>query len=67
VPLEKIGVVKREAHERDARVSYVAITKSGKELFEDVIKYIEFKVNELIPQEQVKKINQASELLKSIV
>lgn len=34
-PLEKIGMVSREANERDARVSYVVITETGKKIFEE--------------------------------
>lgn len=34
-PLEKIGLVAREINERDARVSYVVITPTGKKIFED--------------------------------
>jgi DNA-binding MarR family transcriptional regulator len=66
VPLEKIGVIKREAHELDGRVSYVVITKAGKELFEDVIKWTELKVADIIPQKQAKKVEQARTLLESI-
>lgn len=67
VPLEKIGVVKREAHERDGRVSYVTITKSGKELFADTLKDIEQKCEELIPEHQKSKLEQASALLEAII
>ncbi|HEX3099734.1 MAG TPA: MarR family transcriptional regulator [Patescibacteria group bacterium] len=66
IPLEKIGVVKREVNERDARISYVAMTKSGQQLFEDSLKWIEEKVDDLIPDGNSKKIDQASELLLSI-
>lgn len=33
MPMEKIGLVKKEANQRDARVSVVKITPAGEELF----------------------------------
>ena len=66
VPLEKTGVVKREAHERDGRVSYTVMTKAGKQLFEDAVKWIELKVGEFIPTEQEKKLEQAATILDGI-
>lgn len=66
VPLEKIGVVKREAHERDARVSYATITKSGKELFENSLRDIERKAEELIPDHQKSNLHAATQLLENL-
>lgn len=66
VPLEKIGVVKREANARDARVSYVSLTKAGKEMFENSMKWMEMKCEDLIPGELEKKIEPSSALLESI-
>jgi DNA-binding MarR family transcriptional regulator len=66
LPLEKIGVIKREASEFDARTSYVSITKSGTELFEDAIKWIEHRCDELIPDGKSKLLDQATELLEVI-
>lgn len=67
VPLEKIGVVKREANEHDARVSYVMLTDTGKKLFEESLQWLELKVADLIPKESAKKISQATEILDSII
>lgn len=66
IPLEKIGVVKREINERDARVSYVMLTKSGKQLFEDSLKWVEEKCDDLIPDSETKKLELASQLLSLI-
>lgn len=66
VPLEKIGVVKREANKYDARVSYVAMTKSGKELYENTLKWVEMKVDEMIPDGHLKKLDQANDVLDHI-
>ncbi len=37
VPMEKIGLIAREANERDARVSYAAITETGKSILDDAM------------------------------
>ena len=66
IPLEKIGVVKRQAHERDARASYVVMTKSGKELFENALKLAEMRSHDLISEEQAKKLDQINELLENV-
>ncbi len=66
IPLEKIGIIKRQAHERDARVSFTLLTHAGKELLEDSLKWAEMKCEDLIPEDQAKKIDQASLLLESM-
>lgn len=66
IPLEKIGVIKRESNKHDARISYAMITKSGKELFRDSLKWAEEKCDDLIPSGNAKKIEQAVELLEVI-
>lgn len=40
-PMEKIGLIKREAAPRDARVSYVVITKSGERNLEESLQRAE--------------------------
>src|ERR1700761_56291 len=37
VPLEKTGLIEREMSARDARVSYVLLTKAGRKIFEDAL------------------------------
>jgi DNA-binding MarR family transcriptional regulator len=66
VPLEKIGVVKREVHERDARASYVTLTRAGKELLLDVLKWAEHKTDDLLPDGHAKDIDSATKLLQHI-
>ncbi len=66
LPLEKIGVVKREAHERDGRASYVTLTKSGQRLFEDALGWAEEKCEDIFPENTAKAVAAAAELLKSI-
>ena len=64
IPLERMGVVKREAHPRDARVSYAALTRGGKELFQDSLKLVELKCDEAVPDSRI--LSPASELLQQI-
>jgi DNA-binding MarR family transcriptional regulator len=40
-PMEKIGLVKRELNTADARVSFVAIAKSGKRMLEEALENAE--------------------------
>jgi DNA-binding MarR family transcriptional regulator len=67
IPLEKTGFIKREANKFDARVSYTSLTKAGKELFEDAIKWAEMKCNSLISNDQKRKIKSASSLLENVI
>src|SRR5579872_3216994 len=66
LPLEKIGVVKREANQYDARVSYAMLTKSGKQLFEDSVKWVELKCEDLMREYTETQLQQASKLLEII-
>jgi DNA-binding MarR family transcriptional regulator len=63
LPLEKIGLIKREASARDARVSYVALTETGKQLFEDAKETAGSLAKEIIPTEKTKKIATLPDLL----
>ena len=66
IPLEKTGVIRREIHARDARVSFAIMTRPGRQLFEDSIKWMELKCEDLIPEGQAQKLEAASQLLESI-
>jgi len=46
LPLAKIGLVERSAHERDARASYVAITRSGRDRVNQAMDDVERVVTE---------------------
>lgn len=48
-PLEKIGMVKREANARDARVSFVKLAKGGRRTLEDALGSAEMAASELYP------------------
>ena len=66
LPLEKIGMVKRMASQRDARISYVTLTASGQRIFTDAVKWIEFRCDDLIPDSRGKDLKQATELFELI-
>jgi len=40
-PMEKIGLIKKEAHENDARVSYVVLAPSGKRMLKEALENAE--------------------------
>lgn len=64
-PMEKIGLIKREATEHDARVSFVTITSGGKRLFEDALITAEETVADFVPAGKDKKIHELLEVLVS--
>ena len=66
LPMEKIGLVTREANERDARVSYVVLTSAGKQLFEDAEKTASTLASEIVPALKPKDINLLTDLLSSL-
>lgn len=65
-PMEKIGLVKREAYERDARVSYVVLTAAGKRQLSESIDELDRLAEEIIPEDTSKNIERFSELLNDI-
>ena len=66
VPMEKIGLVKREANERDARVSYVVLTATGRSIFEEAMVTAVFQAKDIIPPAKVKKVSDLSDLLAEL-
>src|SRR5579864_1513788 len=63
IPMEKTGLVKREATERDARVSFVVLTEAGRRIFEEAKVTANHLAKEMIPMGKVKNIQVLSELL----
>lgn len=66
LPMEKTGLVTREANERDARVSYVVLTQAGKQLFADAEKTANALASEIIPALKPKDIKPLTDLLTSL-
>ncbi|MDR2238655.1 MAG: MarR family transcriptional regulator [Chryseobacterium sp.] len=67
-PLEKTGLVSREANERDARVSYVVMTDTGKRIFEEAVTTAEHITKGILPPSarQTKQLQTASALLNEL-
>ncbi|MCT2561330.1 MarR family winged helix-turn-helix transcriptional regulator [Chryseobacterium herbae] len=65
-PLEKIGLVSREANERDARVSYVVITEIGKKVFGEALKTAENISQEILSPKKSKALQAASEFIHQL-
>lgn len=66
LPMEKIGLVKKEVNERDARVSYVVLAPGGKTKFTEGLECLEIFCEDIIPANKIKKIKEASELIIEI-
>lgn len=52
VPMEKVGLVTREANERDARVSYVKLTASGERILSEAMNSAEATSMDLYPNHE---------------
>jgi DNA-binding MarR family transcriptional regulator len=63
IPMEKTGLIAREANERDARVSYVVLTEAGKRIFEEARETAGYVAKEIIPAEKAKNIGPLSDIL----
>ncbi len=66
VPMEKIGLIKREANDRDARVSYAVLTDTGREILEDALVTAVAKAKEIIQPAAVKETNALADLLAEL-
>jgi len=62
IPMEKIGLVKKEASEGDARVSYVKLASGGKRLLEETLDRAEMLTGEFLPSTDAKNIKDISEI-----
>jgi len=63
VPMEKIGLVKREMNDRDARVRYVAIAPGGKRVMKESLDRAEILSDDIITSSKIKKIEELSKIL----
>jgi DNA-binding MarR family transcriptional regulator len=66
LPMEKTGLIKREANERDARVSYVVLTEAGKRIFEEARETANYIAREIISPEKVKKAGALADMLAEL-
>lgn len=67
LPLEKIGVVKREEDARDGRVSFTTLTASGKRMLQESLDSAELTSSDIIPQGKQKLVAEFSEFLEKIM
>jgi len=66
IPMEKIGLVKKEVSSRDARASLVKITPVGEKIFNDATTTLNHKSGQLLKNLDKKKIDTFLLLLNSI-
>lgn len=66
-PMEKTGLVKRELNARDARVSLVTLTASGKRQLSESLDELERLADDLLPQGQHAQVKKVTEFLEDIV
>src|SRR6056297_122978 len=66
-PLEKIGLVDKESNPRDARVSLVALSAPGKQIYEDAKASFSDASHLLFEPLNAVQLNKLSELLKPLL
>ena len=66
LPMEKIGLIKKEANENDARVSYVLLATGGKIKLEEGVERLEIFSEDLIPQDKIKELDNITKLLNEL-
>ena len=64
LPMEKIGLVAREASTSDARVSYVKLAPGGKRLLEESLEEAELLSKEFLPKTEMKHIDDISDIFQ---
>lgn len=64
LPLEKIGVIKREESAEDGRERFTTLTPAGKRLFTDVKNSLEEKLEDMIPSGNVSRFVEMAKLLE---
>ncbi|NIJ54054.1 MarR family winged helix-turn-helix transcriptional regulator [Dyadobacter arcticus] len=65
-PLEKLGLVKREANSRDARVSYVKLANAGKKILNESSATAEEVTEQILTVVKTKKLDDFSKMLQEL-
>lgn len=65
-PMEKIGLVRREACADDARVSYVVLAPGGKQKYQDAVERAELICEELLAAANVENAELLSQTIRAI-
>ncbi|MEO3407781.1 MarR family transcriptional regulator [Mucilaginibacter sp. CAU 1740] len=63
LPIEKIGLITREANERDARVSYAKLTPAGKRIYSEALQTADAIADDIIPKTYLEKEPPIADLL----
>lgn len=66
LPMEKIGLVKKETNERDARSSFVLLAPGGKEMLIEAIDRADLFAKDVFPPISEKKLEEISKLFQSL-
>lgn len=66
IPLERIGLVKRQRDTRDARVGYAMLTESGKRVLSESLVSAEVISQDVLPRQRGNELQSLSELLEQI-
>ncbi len=64
LPMEKIGLVEREVHPTDARVSFVVLAKGGKRLYEESLESVEMVSEKITEGISVKELRGLQQILQ---
>ena len=65
-PLEKLGMVKREANSRDARVSYVKLSNAGKRILTEAIATAEVTAEQILMPVRSKRLDDMGKMLQEM-
>lgn len=65
-PMEKTGLVSREATGHDARISYVVLAPGGRRVYEESLKTASYIAGELLPLSKAGQIEKLTETLHQI-
>lgn len=65
-PLEKIGLVRREANSRDARVSYVTLAPAGRRILNDAIATAELASDQILNSVKTKRTEDFNKFLMEL-
>ena len=66
LPMEKVGLIKKEVNHQDARSSFVALSAGGKRKLTEAMERLEIFAEDILPAEKNKKIEELSELLAEL-
>lgn len=66
LPMEKVGLVRREAHDGDARVSYVALAPGGETLLSEALERAEIYCSDIIHPAEAAELDRANNVIAKL-